>query len=227
MNVQSILTDAIYNSLQDRQFQANINAGYLDVALKTLNQILDEWRSYIPWEDKVTFTNVDDLTSSTFASVTNVNYVLQNVIMPLQEVNLTRFNELANIVNLAGIPEIYYFDPLAQTINVYPSPSNPAYEFTVWGRIQQVNLGQFDNIPANMPPFMVRAVTYELAFNLCAAYGAVWSAEKENIRQTSIAKLKRMKKIDLQNPLHSVFGRPGSDGVPPFPFFYYLSGGGS
>lgn len=224
-NVQSIITDAIYNSLQDRQFQADINAGYLDFGLNQLNILLDEWRNLIPFSQVVTFNNVDDLENSTFLNVETVNFILNTASQPLTRVSLTRFKEQQAIIGLLGIPIIYYFDELTQSIMVYPRPSNPQYQFTVWGRIQQVTLGMYDEVPANMPPFMRNAVIQELSYRFAAAFGVPWSGEKEFTRQGLIKSLKNKKSIDLRAPRNLVFGLPNSSKIAPFPWLYYVSGG--
>lgn len=227
MQAQALVTNAIYKSLQDRQQQPNINAGYEQFALTQLNYVLDEWRDLIPFQELQTFNNVTELTNTTFLSVSQVNYVLNNVQMPLRQVDLTRFVEIQNVLNLMGIPEIWYWNELTQTIMVYPGPSNPSYQFTVWGRVAQQPLGLFDQLPANMPSFMINAVTYEVAFRLAAEYGVDWNDKKESQRQSLLRNLRNKKSIDLSPQREIVFGYPGSAQIPPFPFFYYLSGGGA
>jgi hypothetical protein len=224
-NVQSIITDAIYLSLQDRQFQSEINAGYLDFGLNQLNLILDEWRNLIPFAQTVTFNNVDDLENSTFYNVDTVNFILNTTSQTLTRVTLTRFKEQQAIIGLVGIPSIYYFDELTQSIMVYPRPSNPQYQFTVWGRIQQVTLGMFDEVPANMPPFMRNAVIYELAFRLANNYGVPFENYKELTHQSLVKSLKNKKSFDLRTPRNIAFGLPNSSQIPPFPWLYYVSGG--
>lgn len=224
-NVQSIITDAIYLSLQDRQFQPDINAGYLDFGLNQLNLILDEWRNLIPFAQVVTFNNVDDLENSLFYNVETVNFILNTTSQTLQRVPLTRFKEQQAIIGLVGIPSIYYFDELTQSIMVYPRPSNPQYKFTVWGRIQQVTLSMFDTVPANMPPFMRNAVIYELAFRLANNYGVPFEAYKEITHQGLVKSLKNKKSFDLRAPRNIAFGLPNSSQIPPFPWLYYVSGG--
>jgi len=224
-NVQSIITDAIFKSVQDRQFQPDINAGYLDFGLNQLNIILDEWRNLIPFSQVVTFNDVDDLENSTFLSVETVNFIINKASQPLKRVDLTQFKEQQSIIGLVGIPVIYYFDELTQSIIVYPKPSNPSYQFTVWGRIQQVTLGMFDQVPANMPPFMRNAVIYELGYRFCGEYGVPWPDAKEITRQGLIKSLKNKKSFDLSAPRNIVFGLPNSAKMAPFPWFYYISGG--
>lgn len=228
MNVKTLLQNAIFKSLQDRQFQPNINDQYEQVALNFLNLILDEWRDYIPFAEEITFNNVDNLLNTTFVSISALNFILNRVSFTVESVTLTRFKELQEIIDQPGWPSIYYFDELKQSILIYQTPTMPNYQFTVWGRVQQINLGLFDDIPTNMPAFMENALTYELAFRLCAEYGneASWNPLKEQIRQTSTANLISKKDIDLRTPRDIVFGSPRGI-VPPFPNFFYLSGGGS
>lgn len=224
-NVKSIIERAIYTSVQDEEFQPVISGLYIQRGLDELNLILDEWRSLIPWSQSVTFNNVEDLENSTFVSVETVNFILNTTSQFLQRVTLTQFKEQQNIVGLTGIPAIYYFDELTQSIVVYPKPANPQYQFTIWGKISQVNLGLYDAIPANMPPFMKSAVIYELAGRIAQKYGASWPPEKEMQRQSLIKSLKNKKGINLTARRSLAFGLPNSSDMAPFPWFYYVSGG--
>lgn len=193
--------------------------------LMELNNILDEWRDKIPFNSTVTFDNVENLQNSRFINVKTVNYVLNNVSYELPIVSLVRWKEIQQITNLTGFPQYAFFDELTQSINIYPSPQGQPYQFTVWGKIQTTVLGLFDTIPANMPPFMANAVTYELAFRLAAEYGADWDAKKETIRQSLISQLMEKNSVDLSAPADIVFGVPASNSAPVFPYFYYMSGG--
>ena len=225
--VKSILERAIYLSVQDEEFQPTINGLYLQRALDELNLLLDEWRTLIPWAQFVTFNNVDDLENSTFISIETVNFILNTTSQPLERVTLTQFKEQQNIIGLTGIPAIYYFDELNQSIIVYPRPANPQYQFTVWGKISQITLGLFQAIPANMPPFMQNAVIYELAGRIAQKYGVPWAVEKETQRQGLVKSLKNKKGINLSARRNLAFGLPKSSDMAPFPWFYYVSGGTS
>ena len=225
MNVQAIIAEAIYKSLQDRQFTPSVNPGYSAFALFELNNILDEWRDKIPWAQELTFTNITELSNTQFVSVVNVNFVLNNVQTPLIRVSLTQFNEIQNVLGLVGIPQVFYFDELAQTILVYPGPANPSYSFTVWGRLSQQPLLLTDQVPVNMPRSMMNAVIYELAFRLTQEYGVPWDEKKEATRQKLIAELDKKNDIDVSAQRNIMFGRPQMQQSAPFPYFYYLSGG--
>ncbi len=224
-NVQSIITEAVYLSIQDRQFQPDIDAGYLYFGLNQLNKLLDGWRNLIPFASHVTFHDVDDLQNSTFISVDNVSYILNNVSYPLIELTQTQYTEVRAITNLTGIPQYYFLDQLTQSVEIYPRPIQPSYGLTVYGRIQTVTLGMFDTIPANMPPFMVDAVTYELAYRFAGAYGMPWDEKNESLRQTRITSLKNKKSTDLKAARELVFGFPGTGSIPGPPWLYYMSGG--
>lgn len=224
-NVKSIIERAIYTSVQDEEFQPVINGLYLQRGLDELNLILDEWRTLIPWSQSVTFNNVEDLENSSFVSIETVNFILNTTSQPLQRVTLTEFKEQQNIVGLTGIPAIYYFDELTQSIVVYPKPANPQYQFTIWGKITQVTLGLYDAIPANMPPFMKSALIYELAGRIAQKYGTPWAAEKEAQRQALVKSLKNKKGLNLSARRNLAFGLPNSSDMAPFPWFYYVSGG--
>jgi hypothetical protein len=226
MIVKEILTNAIYKSLQDRALNPVVDPGFLLFFLFEFNQLLDEWRDHIPFNSFVTFNNVDDLQNSKFVQVETVNYILNNVSFPLPIIGLDEFKRIQTIIGLLGFPEVAFFDELQQTINIYPLPSNPSYQFTVWGKIQQVTLGMNDTVPANMPPFMVKALTYELAFIGASEYGAAWDSKKEAIRQSSLQSLMQKKSIDLSPDVDIVLGNPAQRIDAPFPYFYFMSGGG-
>lgn len=231
MNVQSLVDDAIFLSLQDAQFQPDINAGYQAFALNELNNILDEWRDLIPFGSNITFNNVSNLLSTTFVEVESVQYVIissgtNNAAFYLRSVSENEFKREQVIIGLSAFPNIYYFDQLAQRINIYPAPTQTNYQFIVRGHISQINLGLFDNIPVNMPRFESSALTYEIAFRLCARYGADWDAKKETIRTQTFASLQNKKEIDLSPDTDLVFGTPGVAYKSPFPEWYYISGGG-
>jgi hypothetical protein len=226
MIVKEILTNAIYKSLQDRALNPVVDPGFLLFALFEFNQLLDEWRDHIPYNSFVTFNNVNDLQNSKFVQVETVNYILNNVSFPIMPVGLDAYKRIQNIVGLLGFPQIYFFDELQQTINIYPLPSNPSYQFTIWGKIQQLYLGLSDTVPANMPPFMVKALTNELAFIIASEYGTPWDSKKESIRQSALASLIQKKSIDLSPEVNIVFGQPNQRIDAPFPYFYFISGGG-
>lgn len=223
--VESIVTEAIFLSLQDRALQPDVDPTYLEGGLRMLNILLDEWRSLIPWAQQAIFTNVDNLEQSQFVQIETVNFVINNNSTILLPASLIQFRQLKSVIGLTGVPTVYYFDQLNQAIEVYPKPSMPNYQFIVWGRIAMAVVGMFDNIPANIPPFMQSAIEYELAFRLCGYYGTPWDPSKDETRKTKILSLKNKKAIDLTQPINIVFGNPGIGNVPPFPYLYYLSGG--
>lgn len=231
MNVQSLVDDAIFLSLQDAQFQPKVNAGYQAFALNELNNILDEWRDLIPFGSDITFNNVSNLLSTSFVEVESVQYVIissgtNNAAFYLRSVSENEFKREQVIIGLSAFPTIYYFDQLAQKINIYPAPTQTNYQFIVRGHVSQINLGLFDNIPVNMPRFESSPLVYEIAFRLCARYGADWDAKKETIRTQTFASLQNKKEIDLSPDIDLVFGTPGLAYKAPFPTWYYISGGG-
>lgn len=223
--VNYVLTEAIYKSLQDRQFQAPIQGSYLEVALRTLESLFDEWRDKIPFAQQFTFNNVDELTDTNFVSVQNVNYILpaRNQ-MPLRRVDRDEFYNIQNIIGLKGLPQVWWFDELEQTIHVYPEPQNPNYQFIVWGRPAMSAMQPSDLLPDNMPTFMITAITYELAFRLCSEYGVPWDEKKEMVRQQLLLMLDKKKTIDLKPQIMKIF-KTGGNTVPPFPYYFYLWGG--
>lgn len=225
--IQYILTEAIYKSLQDRQFQAPIQALYQEVALRILDSLFDEWRDKIPFGQQVNFDNVEELVATQFINVSNVNYILnvKNQV-PLRRVEKDEWYNIQNIINLTSQPQVYYWDELSQTIDVYPHPTNPNYSFTVWGRKALDPLQPNNLIPANVPGFMVTALIYEVAYRLCQEFGAPWDQKKEDTRQQLVKYLMAKKDVDLSAPLKTVFMN-SQNRIPPFPFYYYLWGGSS
>lgn len=225
MKVQQILTNAIYGSLQDRKFQKIVDGGYLLAALNHCNDILDEWRDLVPYASSATFTDVVNLRNTRFTEVDSVSFVINRSTSILTSRSLREFREIQDVVDLKGYPESYYFDQENQTLEIYPEPSTFPYEFIVDGRIQVADLGQFDDVPVNMPRFMQTALTHEIAFRLCADYGVEWDGKRETLRTTSIQQLKNKKSIDLSPKSNSVFGMPNTRNRAPFPTWYYMSGG--
>ena len=226
MIAQALCNEAIYLSMQDREHQPIIDAGYLATALLKLNGLLDMWRDKIPYDTLFTFTDFDQLTNTNFVSVDEVNYILGNTQTPLRSVSLTQFNYLQNVIGLQSVPYYYYFDELAQTINVYPLPApGTGFSFTVWGRVAQQPLTLTTVLPTNMPQFMIEALTYQTAFLLCGAYGRTFDPQNDEVRKDYIAGLNAKKSQDLSAPPDTVFGRPDNKGVPPFPNWYVMSGG--
>lgn len=225
MIVQELITNAVYNSLQDREFQPQINSGYMLFGLYELNNILDEWRDKIPFDSVITFNNVENLMNSKFVEVSTINYILNKVSYPIELLTLNRYKEIETVVDLQGFPAYAFFDELTQSIKIYPLPSTQPYQFTVWGKLQQINLGLFDQLPLNMPTFMRSAVTQELSFRLCAQFDQPWDAKKESIRQDTLAGLVNKRSIDLSPQRDISLGVPGSRSAPTFPYFYFISGG--
>lgn len=225
MKVQQILDNAIYKSVQDRAFQKVILPHFLLVALNEFNNVLDLWRDLIPYSSSVTFNNVDNMLASKFVEVDSVSYVINQVSTVLGSRSVRQFREQKSVQNLHGYPEIYYFDQLTQNIDIYPSPSNPQYQFIVEGRISVANLGEFDDVPANMPLFMTDALTLEVAFRVAAEFGVAWDEKKELLRTSMYDSLIKKKNIDLTAKPDSVLGVPDTRASAPFPLWYYMSGG--
>lgn len=226
MKVQQLLTNAIYKSVQDRAFQKVIEPHYYLVALNELNYVLDSWRDIIPYETSITFNNVSNLTATKYVEIDSVSYVLNQVSTVLGSRSLREFREQKSVQNLMGYPEIYYFDQLNQTLEIYPSPSNPSYQFIVVGRIAVSNLGEFDDVPKNMPPFMQDALIHEVGFRIAAEFGVAWDGKKEMLRTQLYSSLINKKNIDLTAKPECVLGVPDTQSSSPFPLWYYMSGGG-
>lgn len=225
-----LVTDAMYLSENDRYLQPALNGGEVSHAMDVLNLIFDEWRDLIPYSVEYQFDSVDDLLGTQFVQVDNVSFVLpgstpQRAVYQLISRDLTRFVADRVILDLEAIPAVYYFDPLKQNIDVYPKPAQPAYSFIVWGRAQIGPLTLNSSIPDNVPKFMIKALKYQLGYELSAENGIPFNEDKMRILNTALNQLKSKREIPLSAPAFSVFGRPDSTGIPPYPFFYKLSGG--
>ncbi len=225
MNVQGLIADAIYNSLQDQRFQPSINALYQNYALMQLNFILDEWRDKIPFGQEFTYTDASKLLSTSFISIQNITFVLNEVSSPLRRRDLTTFKFEKTVINLESVPQIYYFDELAQNIDIYPEPSQTNYSFIVWARINNVPVTLTEVIPTTIPPFMINALSFQLAYRLCTRFGRPWTEDKENQRLQLVNLLDSKLSIDLTPDPMAVFGSPKCSTTAPFPSWYYLSGG--
>jgi len=229
MLAAELVSEALYLSLYDRELQPAINGGVTAAALNTLNIIFDTVRDLIPYSVEYSFNNVDDLLGTDFVQVDNVSFVLpgspKRANYQLIPVNLTRFVEARQIIDLRSIPAIYYFDPLKQNIDVYPIPNQPSYSFIVWGRTAIGPLTLYASIPFNVPKYMIQYLIYELAAQLALEKGVPFDEKKEAKRAQLFAQLKSKRETPLSTPAMSVFGRPDMGGIPPYPWFYKLSGG--
>lgn len=225
MLISTLVSNALYLSLYDRELQPAINGGVIDAALNSLNFIFSEWRDLIPYAVEYEFNDSQELLNTKFVSVDNVDYLLSgNVKTPLKALTLTRFNEYTNVTDLTGVPTVYYFDSLKQNINVYPFPSTPGYKFIVWGRAALGPLTLCSSLGENVPIYMANALQYELAKRLADETGTEFNQGKNETRLKLIEQLKSKREINIDTPINNVFGS-SSSGVAPFPYFYHLSGG--
>ena len=224
MLVSELLTDACYLSVNDEDFEPAISPGRLTSSLRMFNLLLDELRDKIPYTFQYTFDDVADLQNTNFVVVDDLAYVINGIIIPMQPVNLVRWRELATVEGLIGIPQLYFFDESVQTVRVYPTPSNPQYQFILNGRQALGAVTLTTVLPANMPDYMKNYCIYEMGFRLCGKLGADWDPKNESIRQQLATALKNKQVIDV-TARSSVMFSPMSS-APPFPYYYYLSGGG-
>ena len=84
MLVKELLTNALYLSLYDREFQPSIPGGKTTAALGAFNLMLDEFRDVIPYQFVSNFTDVADLTDTSFVSVDQVSFIINTVVFPLE-----------------------------------------------------------------------------------------------------------------------------------------------
>lgn len=224
MLVRELLTDACYLSLNDENFQPAISPGTLTSALRQFNLLLDEYRDKIPYTFQYYFNNYTQLINTRFVVIDDVGFILNGIVIPLTSVNLVRWREIATVENLVGIPQVYFFDESVQTVRIYPAPSMPEYRFVINGRKALGTVELDDELPENMPDYMKNTLQYEMAFRLSAKSGVRWSPEKESIRQDLKSQLKKKQVIDLTPSTNIIFAQ--KTGVPPFPEWFYICGGG-
>jgi hypothetical protein len=229
MLAQELVTEALYLSRYDRQLQPAIDGGVTAAALNTLNIVFDTVRDLIPYSVEYTFNDVNDLLDTQFVQVDNVSFVIpgspKRNQYQLIACDLTRFVAEKVILDLKALPAFYYFDPLKQNIDVYPLPTNQTYAFIVWGRTQIGPLTAFSSIPFNVPKFMIQYLIYELASQLALEAGVPFNEKKEKKRAELLAQLKSKRETPLSTPARMVFGPTQAGGIPPYPWFYKLSGG--
>lgn len=221
MKVKTLVTDAMYLSGHDREFQKSITGAINDLSIRLLNDILDESRDIVPYPEQIVFTDYDNLSNTKFVSIDTVDYMLGKTRIPLTRYSLKRFDELEGVEDLKGTPEGYYFDQLSQSIKVYPAPSQSSYKFEVDGRLAMDGLGINDDMPPNVPNFMISWLRYELASRLCDETNVAWSTKKEATRQKLEQALRNKLYVDLRPARNKVFSNNRKRGQ--FPWLYWMS----
>lgn len=222
---QSAVTSAWYLSAYDRNLQKTINGGDMLFGLETMQYILDEWRNKIPYTEKYTFTDVSQLQNTDFVWVDTVAYIFPNntVKYLVSDVGFKRFQEQNVVINLKSIPEIYWFDELSQSIDVYPLPSQTGYKFQVYGRPALVVNTLNVPMPSNMPTFMYSALIYELAFRLAASRGVDFDEKKNQIRINLLNGIEEKREVYVDGPSGTEM-TVNQRSVPPYPVWAQISG---
>jgi hypothetical protein len=225
-SAQTVVTNSWYLATYDRNLQSHIQGGDMMFGLEQMQFILDEWRDLVPYTEKFIFTDVDQLQSTPFVSVDNVAYVFPNgyVKYLVQAMTNTEFQQCNSVINLKAPPQGYWFDPLKQDINVYPTPNQPNYSFIVFGRPGMVVNSLFVPMPSNMPKYMLNALQYELGYRLASSKGAEFDEKKNETRLKLLAQLASKREIDLKPRIRIEMSKSGT-GAGAFPLYYYLSGG--
>lgn len=225
ITVGTVVTDALFLSLYDRQLGPPISGGDMDWALYMMQYLLDEWRDLIPYTAYYSFNNVDQLTNTQFVQVDNVSYVLPGLTTkyPLIAVTNEQWIRQNLVINLKAIPNIYWFDPLAQTINVYPGPSQTSYQFIVYGRPAMIAQYQYALMPDNMPIYMISALKYELAFRLAGERGILFNDYKMKTKQETFDYLWSKREIDI-SPADNTEMTSNPAQTSPYPIWAVLSG---
>jgi hypothetical protein len=222
MLVEELITESLYMSMYDRQFDPAIDGGVVNTWLQKFNRMVDRFRDKIPYSFFYNYSNVDSLSNTSFVMVDDVSYIINKNVTSLTRVGLNDFIRLADVDNLIGYPSIYYFDDSTGTIKIYPSPSSSNYTFRVSARSALGGLKLSDEIPDNVPDFMKDVFIYELAFLICGEKGIPFNDKKTETRAALLAELRQKQIFDLTPQNNILFN---IDQPNPYPKLYYLSGG--
>ena len=222
---QSAVTSAWYMSCYSRNLQKTIQGGDMLYGLETMQFILDEWRNKIPYTEKYTFTDFSQLQNTVFVWVDTVAYIFPNntVKYLVEDVGFKRFQNQNNVIGLKAIPEIYWFDELKQSINVYPAPSEMGYQFQVYGRPALVVDTLDVPMPSNMPTFMYSALIHEMAFRFAGYRGVDFDQKKNETRLKLLFELEDKREVYVDSPSGAEM-TDNQGGAPPYPVWARLSG---
>lgn len=224
--VATLVNNAMYKSLYDRQYYPTISGPDSQTGLQLLREIMDECRDVVPFVQRLVTTTQDQLTNTDFVGVQVINYYLStNVKYPLYWRNIRVYNDDSLIQNLQAPPKYYWFDELTQTINVYPKPNNigSGWNFEIFGFMALTALTLQTELPASMPVFLKSYLEYELAMRLCNEYGVEWSPQKEAIRAKLYKQALIKRNIDLTPDYEPAFKTGNVDA--PWPWLWSISGG--
>ena len=226
MKVNTLLTNAIYKSISDREFDPAIEGGKINVALDLFNDLVDSERHLLPF---INYSEYDDLTAlqaTTFYDIQKMDFILNGIKFPMFNKSYRQYDDESPIENLVTIPNIYWVDEQTYQVQVYPTPISSNYKFLVWGKIAYNTLLKTDELPSTMPKAVKLYFTYALASLLADEYNAIWPQQK----QVNLEKY-RQEVLNLNNedlsPINDVmFAGGASKGYAPFPAYFYASGGG-
>jgi hypothetical protein len=224
-SVRGLVSEAFYMSLYDEEFQPDIPPGQMNIGLKALNYLLDEWRDKIPYTFTNRYSNVDDLMNTQYVQVDVVSFIINDFKQVLRRCSYTEWEQLTTITDLSGYPCIYWFDESVQTINIYPTPTQPNYIFEVLGRMALGAVTLNDYLPADMPVFMQSACLYELAFRLAGKFSVDWDEKKLKTYNDTMMGMLNKRIIDTKAPIKRVIPNEGSGETPGYPYWYFMSGG--
>jgi hypothetical protein len=224
--VLGLLTESCYLSVNDRQFQREIEGDKLEVALELYQDILDEVRNLVPFYDQAEFTTLNDLSQTSFISVDSVAYLTNNTTISfLKSVNAVEWNKIVFQEGLTSVPAWYWFDELTQNLNIYPEPTG-AFKLRVIGKISYLpaaNAVEYsDALPANMPRFFQTFLKYKLAYALADYYSAPFPESRLQRLSNIETMIMANRKVNIKEKGMVEMTQPRDKGA--FPWLAAISG---
>lgn len=222
--VRGLIEDALYMSLFDRQSDdIDLESAPVSSAVKKLNEIIDQYRNYLPYTTVVKFDNIAALDAIEALEVSTIQYFLGDVGYMLLKDNQASFSRHAAVANLKTVPSRFWFDKYNNKIHIYPSPSANNNEYFEVGYVPKISVANLNNsLPENIPPFAEVFFKYELAQVISLETETKWSAGKEQKRQEARTILMQNGSRNLDKPELASFGN-AQNGKGAFPWFYYAN----
>lgn len=219
--IRSLLEDALYLSIADREFSpVEPDGSQINAALNLFVDIIDVYRDQIPFWTEKEINNESELENVGASKINFVEYLLGTVVYGLTALNQQEFSHVATVVGLRAIPSWYWFDEAADAIRVYPLPQTSNNKFIIgFTPLEMVeNLDQV--IPSSITNFMQLFLKYEVAKNLCNIYNVEWSVLKEKTRLDYWQKLLILSQNKITQPMKPRLKARRY----PVPWLAYLSG---
>jgi len=224
--LRSLLNRALYLSISDRVFSPVQPSGEeINAALDIFVQVLDTYRTQIPYISKKTLENESELTNINAAYVNSLIYIINGgsngtTTYPIKKVTAEVFSNNETVLNLRQLPAIFWHNRDANLIEVYPLPQQSSDKF-IMTYIPEVDINNLDlAIDSSVRPFMQLFLQYEIASQLCNEYSIAWSSQKEVSRQRYYNELLENADNDVSPAIKVRLSRRRY----PVPWLAYLSG---